>query len=106
MIGIDLVSVEDFRHRMNKGGEPFLREAFVESELSDRDVVRLAGLIAAKQAVSRAAPTPASALSDVELRWEEGGRVRGRLGGLDFEISMSRDGDYAVATAMLVGREH
>lgn len=104
MIGVDLVSVEVFRHEMNKGGEAFLRRAFTEVELADRDVTRLAGLWAAKEAVMKAAPWSVSNPLEVTISHDPDGRPRARVDVREFEVSISHHGEYAVAVAMLATR--
>lgn len=104
MIGVDLVNVELFRHEISKGGEAFLRRAFTELELADRDVVHLAGLWAVKEAVIKAAPAPAAGPLDVIVTHDPDGRPHARVDVQEFEVSISHHGDYAVAVAMLVTR--
>lgn len=101
MIGVKLVSVEDFRHEMSKGGATFLRQTFTDPELGDRDVVVLAGLAAAKAAVVAASPSPIASVLDVVVSRDALGRPRARAAGRDFEVSISHDGDYVVAVAVV-----
>lgn len=102
MIGIDLVSIVEFQRQLDLGGEGFLRKAFTESELEDRQVTHVAGLWAAKEAVVKAAGLPGTKLTDVGIFHDASGRPRGTLGTHDFEISISHHGEYAVAVALMV----
>ena len=102
VIGIDLVSIVEFQRELDLGGEGFLRKAFTDSELENRQVTHMAGLWAAKEAVAKAAGLPVTKLTDVGIIHDALGRPRGTLGTHHFELSISHHGDYAVAVALMV----
>jgi phosphopantetheine--protein transferase-like protein len=102
MIGIDLVSIVEFQRQLDLGGESFLRKAFTDSELENRQVSHVAGLWAAKEAVVKAAGIPAAKLTDVVVSYDASGRPHGTLDTHHFELSISHHGDYAVAVALMV----
>jgi phosphopantetheine--protein transferase-like protein len=102
MIGIDLVSIVEFQRQLDLGGESFLRRAFTDSELENRQVSHVAGLWAAKEAVVKAANASMTKLADVVIFHDASGRPHGTLDNHHFELSISHHGDYAVAVALMV----
>ncbi len=103
MIGVDLVSVSEFRRQVALGGENFLHKAFGEAELGDLRASRLAGLWAAKEAVVKAASVTTIKMSDVRVRRDDAGRTYGDVGGHRFEVSIAHHGEYVMAVALAVG---
>lgn len=101
-VGIDIVKISDFEKRAQRSGL-FLGRIFDKKELSDRekDLSHLAGLFAAKEAVLKALSLPAGCWREIVILHEKSGRpvVESKLlqDYKDFDLSISHDGDYAVA---------
>lgn len=102
MVGIDLVSVEEFSRQLDLGGEAFLTRAFRPAELARRDATHLAGLWAMKEAVVKAASTPIATLTDIVIVHDESGRPHATVGERRYEVSVAHHGEYAVAIAIEV----
>lgn len=119
--GIDIIAVSRMRHILeNSGKEAFLRKVFTEEELcrsrveSDSAPV-LARIFAAKEAVFKTfciEPSDKVQLRDIEIGVGECGQPVAVLKGYfaelarerrvkDLSLSLSYDGDYAVAMAVL-----
>ena len=52
--GIDLAYIPRFRVVLKQGGEKFLQRVYLKEELNDQRVEHLAGIFAAKEAVTKA----------------------------------------------------
>lgn len=120
-IGIDLVRIPRMREVIARWDERFLRRVFTEEEIAycrrRRDpVTHFAGRFAAKEAALKALGTGLSMginWRELEVRRERGGpptlalsgrsrEVGLRRGGRRMLLTITHDGDYAVAQAMLV----
>lgn len=98
--GIDLVFMPDFRERIERGGEGFLRKIFSASELKNMEVSHLAGGFAAKEAVMKALGIKAGGWHEIEVSYDENGKPRVRTLGKKIkncDLSISHAGDYAIA---------
>ncbi len=121
-IGIDLAQIGRMRQVVEKWDERFLRRVFTEEEIAycrrRRDPIpHLAARFAAKEATLKALGTGLSmgvSWHEMEVRRERGqaptmvlsGRCRDiavAKGGRHVLLSLTHDGDYALAQAMLVG---
>ncbi len=121
-VGVDLVEVGRFRRAVERWNERFLRRVFTQEELAyclkRRDPIpHLAARFAAKEACLKALGTGLS----MGVRWQElevlrtpGGPpvlvLSGRSkaigvakGGSQVLLSLTHDGDYAFAQALLMG---
>lgn len=120
-IGIDLVRIPRMREIIARWDERFLRRVFTEEEIAycrrRRDPVpHFAGRFAAKEAALKALGTGLSMginWREIEVRRERGGpptvslsgrsgEIGRRRGGRRMLLTITHDGDYAVAQAMLV----
>jgi holo-[acyl-carrier protein] synthase len=116
-LGVDLVDIVQFRHSRRVGGERWLRKVFTPAELTELagDLSRLAGRFAGKEAVAKSLGTGLRGLGlrDIEILTHPNGwpqvRLRGRaadharqLGVTSVTLSLSRDGDFALAFAHAV----
>lgn len=120
-IGIDLVRIPRMREIIARWDERFLRRVFTEEEIAycrrRRDPVpHFAGRFAAKEAALKALGTGLSMginWREIEVRRERGGpptlalsgrsrEIGQRRGGRRMLLTITHDGDYAVAQAMLV----
>jgi phosphopantetheine--protein transferase-like protein len=66
-------------------------------------IEHLAGLWAAKEAVTKAAAVTPAKWTDIVISYDETGRPYARIKTEEFAISISHHGDYAVAVAYRVG---
>jgi holo-[acyl-carrier protein] synthase len=121
-IGIDLAGIPRFREVVGRWGERFLQRVFTEQELAycrrRRDPVpHLAARFAAKEAALKALGTGLRLgvrWRELEVRRERGqaptmvlsGRARAIAAGQGVRrllLSLTHDGDYAMAQVMLIG---
>lgn len=100
MVGIDLVSIQEFKHQRELGGEAFLRRAFHTSERSNDTAEHLAGIWAAKEAVMKATGLAAGHWLDITISYADSGKPMATVAGRLVEISIAHHKDYAVAIAM------
>ncbi len=103
MIGIDLVFIPEFRERLAIGAGKMSERAFRASEMNGQSIEHLAGLWAAKEAVMKAASAPPVRWTDIVISHDPSGRPHARVGNQEFAVSISHQGDYAVAAAYRIG---
>jgi len=120
-IGVDLTVIPRMRRVVERWGERFLRRVFTDEEIAycrrRRDPVpHLAARFAAKEATLKALGTGLSmgiAWRELEVRRERGGAptmvlsgacraIARARGGDRVLVSLTHDGDYAIAQAMLI----
>ena len=114
MIGIDLVKVERISRIRAKFGDAFLRKFLTKNEITliknDRS---LAGFYAAKEAIAKALGTGVGvdfSFLDAQIYKDEKGAPRATLapkivdkfGIQEISLSITHDGDYAVAAVMIL----
>lgn len=117
-IGVDMVKVIRVEEALARFGTRFLARCFtaVERQHCGLDAKRLAARFAAKEAVSKALGSGISGLSwrDIEIVTSACGRpavvlhdraaaLASEAGIARCEVSLSHDGDYAVAFVVAVG---
>jgi holo-[acyl-carrier protein] synthase len=121
-IGMDLVQIPRMRRVVERWQERFLRRVFTEEEIAycqkRRDPIpHLAARFAAKEAALKALGTGLSMgvrWLEMEVQREPGGAPRmvlsGRCraivqakGGREMIVSLTHDGEYAMAQVMLMG---
>ncbi|MDQ0939277.1 holo-ACP synthase [Streptomyces sp. V1I1] len=117
-VGVDIVLTQRVRTMLTDHGERILTRMLTPAELEDcckegrLDLLSVAGRLAAKEAAFKTLAVPGSALPwlGMEVRRAAGGRPTLHLSGAarnlaaqagvsDVRISISHDGDYAVAVA-------
>lgn len=113
MLGIDLVKIERINKAHDRFGEGFLKRLLTESEIQNfKNPSSLAGIWAAKEAVSKALGTGIGAnlsFLDIEIQKDKSGKPFAVLsdktaeffGVKRVEVSISHDTDYAVAAAFI-----
>lgn len=69
--GVDLVFIPDFKKRVERSGEGFLKKIFLESELKNTEASRLDGVFAAKEAVMRALEIKAGSWHKIEVSYDK-----------------------------------
>jgi holo-[acyl-carrier protein] synthase len=112
--GCDIVSIDRIKKSINASGTVFLDHIFTSHELkmADGSAKSLAGIFAAKEAVIKCLS------SEKMLSWKEiniskqaNGRPKVNLLNkleklINIDISISHDGDYALATATALIKDH
>jgi holo-[acyl-carrier protein] synthase len=120
--GIDIISVARVHALVERMGDRFLRRWFTEEELAycmakARPALHLAARLAAKEALIKAlrpAWNGPVLLRDIAVVTEESGaptlrlagraaEIAGRAGVTGLHVSLSHDGDYAVASVIADG---
>jgi holo-[acyl-carrier protein] synthase len=115
-VGVDLVRVQQIEQSLSRFGDRFLRRLFTEGEIAyatsvpARAAERLAARFAAKEAVKKAlgAAADSAVWRHIEVRRTATGSPEIALHGAaqeaaaaagisEFSVSLSHDGDYAVA---------
>jgi holo-[acyl-carrier protein] synthase len=120
-VGIDIITLRRMRDALERSGKPFIDRAFTPGEqeraASRPDPIAFYAMtFAAKEAIAKAFGIGLDGieLTDIEIRDGPNGEpipvLRGRLGELMSEraacisVSVTYDGDHAVAVALLSGR--
>lgn len=109
-VGNDIVDVTRFRNKIWKN-KNMLENIFLPSEMKNKDVKHLAGLFAAKEAVTKALDLKPGRWSDIEISHGKNGKpqvilsseLRKRV--VDCSLSVAHDGKYAVATVVVLLNE-
>jgi holo-[acyl-carrier protein] synthase len=127
-LGTDIIYIPRIQAAVERFGDRFLQRVYTPAEQLDcgwgknspsrAAINKLAGRWAAKEAVVKALGTGWRGVSytDVEIRRQLGGAPIVHLHGraiaamgvgkeVQWQLSLSHDGDYAIATALLVGSE-
>lgn len=106
--GVDIVKVNEFKTSLRAGGESFRRRVFLESEWRhDHSIVHLAGVFAAKEAVTKALSLGPGSWLKIEITYEKSGRPVVHLGSKlkphswDLSISHTKETAVAVFVAIL-----
>jgi phosphopantetheinyl transferase (holo-ACP synthase) len=100
MIGIDLVSIGEFRRGLEIGGANLARRAFAEAAVPHREVEQLARTWAAKEAVHKPSDAPTHPLSGVMTSPDAPGLLLASLDEQRLAVSLSRTAEYVVAPVM------
>lgn len=108
-VGTDIVSIKKFERSLQRSRWKFERDVFVEGEITDTATAEhLAGIFAAKEAVAKALGLPAGSWQKIHIQYAESGRPRIALAPrlkvtyTSCDLSISHDGDYAIAVAMFL----
>lgn len=111
-IGCDIVRIKRFKESVRRGGEIFLNKIFSIRELAGNPLAeKLVGIFAAKEAVIKALgeelQLKAGDWKKIEITKKTNGKPEIKL--LKFnreilscDISISHDGDYAIAVAIFM----
>ena len=108
-MGIDLIGITKVEKILERHGEKFLEKVFTDDEIKyieEKHFIpqTVAGIYAAKEAMLKELGTGIGeySLKDVEVFHDEKGRPYGKAGDKLFDISISHEGDYGVAVALLM----
>ena len=108
-MGIDLIGISKVEKILERHGEKFLEKVFTDGEIKYIEEKyfmpqTVAGIYAAKEAMLKELGTGIGeySLKDVEVFHDEKGRPYGKAGEKLFDISISHEGDYGVAVAVLM----
>ncbi|CDZ74514.1 Carbohydrate kinase family protein [Peptoniphilus sp. ING2-D1G] len=111
MLGVDLISINKVDKLLKKHRDKFLQRIFNEEEITyikskNYRAQSVAGIFAAKEAISKAEETGIGKLSfkDVHIFYNNSspyGKVQDRL----YKLSISHDSGFAVAVAIKIKRE-
>lgn len=106
-IGCDLVHIQKFKKSVEKGGYQFLDNIFSFHELAGSSSESLCGIFAAKEAAIKALGLKAGEWKALEVIKSQAGKPEikipdfpGRIASQD--LSISHDGEYAVAAAVFL----
>jgi phosphopantetheine--protein transferase-like protein len=95
-VGTDIVKIS----RIKQLDENSLRKIFHASELKSTKPESLAGILAAKESIIKACGKKLAFL-DIEIKKEKSGRPKAVIKGIKVKISISHDGEYAIAFALV-----
>lgn len=110
LTGVDLVYLPRFKKSLKNGGENFLRRIFLKDELENQQIEHLAGIFAAKEAITKALSLPPNSWHDIQISHQKNGspqvqlptshlpvpsEVEGSL--LTSSLSISHDSNYVIA---------
>jgi len=113
LLGIDLVKIDRIKKALDRHGELFLKRFLSEDEIQDsQNTASIAAKWAAKEAVSKALGCGISAklgFLDIQIQKSENGapfallsQKSSKIFGVEkIHISITHDGDYAVAAAFI-----
>lgn len=106
--GIDIVEVDRFREFETDRGHVFLKKVFTPGELDhcfrNRDAApHLAGLFAAKEAVSKALGTDRFPFAEIEIRHEKNGAPVAYKNSQKLPVVVSISHTHSIAAAIAVG---
>jgi holo-[acyl-carrier protein] synthase len=118
-VGVDLVQISRVEQALNDFGDRYLRRVFTDDEAAYATSVeggtaaRLATRFAAKEAAKKALALDGIGWRDIEVRRTESGAPELHLHGKareaaeaagvrELALSLSRDGDYATATLIVM----
>lgn len=106
-IGCDLIHIQKFKKSVEKGGYEFLERIFSFHELAGSSSESLCGILAAKEAAIKALGLKAGEWQRLEVVKGQEGKpeikisdFQGRIASQD--LSISHDGEYAMAAAVFL----
>lgn len=104
--GIDLVHIPTFLKSLHNGGQIFKNKVFLNSELKNSDdPTHLAGVFAAKEAVTKALSLPAGSWLQIKIQNKKNGKPQVKIKGTFInysDLSISHSGDYAISIFILI----
>jgi phosphopantetheine--protein transferase-like protein len=105
LTGIDLVDISDFKKSLKNGGDNFLRRVFLPLEMKNMNIEHLAGIFAAKEAVTKALSLKPGEWLEIEIKNAPNGRpivnLTKKLTSFDLSISHTEKVVIAVFVAIV-----
>ena len=104
-VGNDIVDIVRFRSKIKN--KSVLEKIFLSSEMKNKDIKHLAGLFAAKEAITKALNLKPGKWLEIEISHERNGRPKIAFSSeikklvRDCSLSIAHDGKYAVATVVV-----
>ena len=104
-VGIDLVQISRFEKKFQENKKYFEEKVFLPEELSDTRFSHLAGIFAAKEAVIKALEIGIGRWKEIAVSHKDSGKpflskLPEEFKNLKSDLSISHDGDYAIALAV------
>ena len=108
-IGSDILQLKKFQASFKKYPKKFERDIFLASELKNSEIIHLAGLFAAKEAVIKALDLKPGTWQLIEIKNLKTGKPvlelnkmidRGKIQSHD--LSISHHGDYVIAVVVIL----
>lgn len=101
-VGVDIVQISRFGRKFKENKKYFEEKVFLREELADSRTEHLAGIFAAKEAVIKALSLGVGHWKEIAVSHKENGKpfilkVPEKFANLKSDLSISHDGDYAVA---------
>lgn len=109
--GVDLVYLPKFDKTLKNGAEEFIRRVFTNEELNIKhrsEIVHLASIFAAKEAVMKALSLSADSWHDIIIKHDALGAPLVEVsnqGIKNYSLSISHDGDYVIAQFVAIIKE-
>lgn len=105
-VGNDIVNITRFGNKIVKN-KNMLEKIFLPSEMKNKDIKHLAGLFAAKEAITKALNLKVGNWLGIEISHGKNGKPKVNFSsGLkrieDYSLSITHDGNYALATAVVL----
>ena len=106
-VGNDIVNITRFRNKIMKN-KKILENILLSSEMKNKEVKHLAGLFAAKEAITKALNLKVGKWLDIEILHDKYGKPKVNLSPdlskkiLDYSLSITHDGEYALATVVVL----
>lgn len=94
--------IPEFREQLEVSAGGIIQRAFSSSEINSQETEHLAGLWAAKEAVAKAAVSAPNKWTDIIITHDSSGKPHATIGMQEFALSISHQGDYAVAVAFRI----
>jgi len=104
--GVDLIYLPRFKTSLKRGGENFLRRVYLEQEIKhfggESEILHLAGIFAAKEAVMKALSLPTNSWHDIYITYKLDGQPQAEIINhksliINHSLSISHDGNYCFA---------
>lgn len=104
-VGVDIVQISRFEKKFKENKKHFEEKVFLREELADSRTEHLAGIFAAKEAVVKALGMKSGQWQEIIISHQKNGKpfvskIPAQFQDLKSDLSLSHDGDYAVAVAV------
>ena len=106
-IGIDIVDLKKFKDNISSGGNTMMEKIFTKEEMYfAKEVNKLAGIFAAKEAFIKASPNNKYKMNEIEIVKDKNGKPilkepANVVEDGEVELSIAHDGNYVVAICVM-----